>query len=91
VPAHSKPQVHIVQKTNLLQWKILPHQQFLRGLNNPPKKKSFSVAVVGFCVWGANGVGIFVWGTKWGLSAKGVKLRLPKARSPSRLGSGGAS
>src|SRR6218665_4036843 len=45
-----------------------------------------AVAVLGFCVWGANGAGIFVWGVKWGLSAEGAKLRLPKARSPSRLG-----
>ena len=45
-----------------------------------------SVAVLGFWVWGANGAGIFVWGAKWRLSAEGAKLRLPKARSPSRLG-----
>ena len=36
--------------------------------------------------WGANGAGIFVWGAKGRLSAEGAKLRLPKARSPSRLG-----
>src|SRR6218665_1856162 len=41
---------------------------------------------INFCVWGANGAGIFVWGAKWGLSAEGAKLRLPKARSLSRLG-----
>ena len=45
-----------------------------------------SVAVLGFCVWGANGAGIFVWGAKVGLSAEGAKMRFPKARSPSRLG-----
>ena len=35
---------------------------------------------------GANRAGIFVWGAKGGLSDEGAKLRLPKARSPSRLG-----
>src|SRR6218665_1418684 len=45
-----------------------------------------AVAVLGFCVWGANRAGIFVWGAKGGLSDEGAKLRLPKARSPSRLG-----
>jgi len=45
-----------------------------------------AVAVLGFCVWGTNGAGIFVWGAKRRLSAEGAKLRLPKARSASRLG-----
>jgi len=45
-----------------------------------------SVAVLGFCVWGANGADIFVWGAKGELSVEGAKLRFPKARSPSRLG-----
>ena len=44
------------------------------------------VAVLGFCVWGDNGAGIFVWGAKEGLGAEGAKMRLPKARSPSQLG-----
>ena len=37
---------------------------------------------------GANGAGIFVWGgAKEGLNSEDAKLRLPKERSPSRLGS----
>src|SRR6218665_3406694 len=38
-----------------------------------------SVAVLGFCVWGNNGAGIFVRGANGGLSTKGAKLLLPKA------------
>jgi len=38
------------------------------------------------CFGRANRTGIFVWGVKKGLSADGTKLRLPKERSPSRLG-----
>jgi len=34
----------------------------------------------------ANGASIFVWRAKGGLSDEGAKLRLPKARSPTRLG-----
>ena len=34
---------------------------------------------------GANGAGIFLGGTKGGLSAEGEKPRLPKARRTSRL------
>jgi len=41
------------------------------------------VAVLGFCVLGANEAGIFVWGAKGGLRAEGAKLRLEKARNPS--------
>ena len=43
------------------------------------------MAVLGFCVWGANGSGVFAWRAKAGLSAEGAKLRLPKARSLSQL------
>src|SRR6218665_2665914 len=51
---------------------------------------SKAVAVLGFCVWGAIGAGIFVWGAKGGLSAEGAKRRWQKAKSPPRLlGSGG--
>ena len=31
-------------------------------------------------------MGIFVWGAQGGLNAEGAKLRLPKTKSPSRLG-----
>jgi len=50
------------------------------------KIRTAAAAVLGFCVWGANWVGIFVPGAKGQLSAEGAKLRLPKARNPSRLG-----
>src|SRR6218665_3015512 len=50
-----------------------------------------AVAVLGFCVWGAKGAGIFVWGAKGGLSAYNRKigkchLQLLKARGSSRRG-----
>src|SRR6218665_2584494 len=54
--------------------------QFDYRLCHPPMKKQtwntgkYTVAVLGFCVWGANRVGIFVWGAKEG-------LRTPKARN----------
>src|SRR6218665_2928998 len=39
-----------------------------------------------FVFGGLTGWEILFWGAKGGLSAEGAKLRLPKARSPSRLG-----
>ena len=30
--------------------------------NDTTRRKKEPVAVLGFCVWGANGAGIFVWG-----------------------------
>ena len=39
---------------------------------------------------GDNGAGIFIWWAKGGLSAEGVKLQLPKARSHTRLDSLGS-
>src|SRR6218665_1359630 len=45
-----------------------------------------AVAALGFCIWGANRAGNFICGANGGLSAEGAKLRLPKAKSPSRLG-----
>src|SRR6218665_3552782 len=38
------------------------------------------------CLGGLTGWEFLFLGTKGGLSAEGAKLRLPKARSPSRLG-----
>ena len=54
------------------------------------REGSSPVTVLGFCVWGANGEDIFVWGAEEKLSAEGAKLRLPEARIPSRLGAWGS-
>src|SRR6218665_1120841 len=44
------------------------------GKSKSPRIDAYaSVAVLGFCGWGANGAGIFVWGAKEGLSAEGKK------------------
>src|SRR6218665_704333 len=43
-----------------------------------------------FVFGGLSGWDFLYWGAKGGLSAEGAKLRLPKARSPSLLGAGGA-
>jgi len=44
---------------------------FLQESRNDP---CTALAVLGFCVWGANEAGIFVWGAKGELSAEGAKL-----------------
>ena len=44
------------------------------------------MAVLGFCVWGLMGPVFLFGGAKGGLSAEGMKPRLPKARNSTRLG-----
>src|SRR6218665_4184343 len=55
-------------------------------MSRKARRETFPVAVLEFSICGAYGTGVFLFrGAEGGLKAEGAKLRLPKARSPSRV------